>query len=218
MDRLVFRWLAAVCLSLCASIAIGATLIPNTENSDPAAVDRLEGAALIEALRGGGYVVYFRHTATDFSKADAAMKNYDDCASQRMLSAKGRQDAMRIGHSVRALKLAVGEVVASPYCRTMETARLAFKHVMPRSEIREGDGGDYPGLKQLLSTPVTAGTNRWMVGHGIPFRSVAGPPQFGEGEAVVIRPEQTHWTVVARIAPDDWAKLSAGRSARPVDR
>jgi hypothetical protein len=30
--------------------------------------------------------------------------------------------------------------------------------------------------------------NRWLIGHGNPFRSVAGAPHLPEGEAAVIRP------------------------------
>ena len=36
------------------------------------------GAALVAALRGGGYVLYLRHTSTDFSQNDARMTSYAD--------------------------------------------------------------------------------------------------------------------------------------------
>ena len=57
------------------------------------------------------------------------------------------------------------------------------------------------------AAPVPAGTNRWIVGHGTPFRAVAGPPHLAEGEAVVIKPGNTRWTVVARITVADWDAL-----------
>jgi hypothetical protein len=81
--------------------------------------------------------------------------------------------------------------------------------VTARNEIREAQAGDYAGLKRLLATPVAAGGNRWIVGHGTPFRAVAGPPHLAEGEAVVIRPGTTGWTVVARLTLADWQALSA---------
>jgi len=56
---------------------------------------------------------------------------------------------------------------------------------------------------------VAAGGNRWIVGHGTPFRAVAGPPHLAEGEAVVIRPDTTGWTVVARLTLADWQALAA---------
>jgi hypothetical protein len=90
----------------------------------------------------------------------------------------------------------------------MAHARLVLGNdVTPRHEIREAEGGDYPGLKQLLAAPVAPGSNRWIVGHGNPFRAIAGAPHLMEGEAAVIRPGGTQWTVVARLAVADWQAL-----------
>ena len=52
-----------------------------------------------------------------------------------------------------------------------------------------------------------AGTNRWMVGHGTPFRAVAGAPHLVEGEAAVLRPLGDSWIVLARLTVADWAAL-----------
>ena len=41
-----------------------------SERTARAVAPRLAGDALVRALRGGGYVVYFRHAATDFSMSD----------------------------------------------------------------------------------------------------------------------------------------------------
>ncbi len=195
-------------LLACATLTAHAQpTLANAVSSAPAADAALQGPALLDALRGGGYVVYFRHTATDFSRGDSAMTSYTDCDNQRLLSEQGRRDATAIGQRIRALQLPVGEALASPYCRTMDHARLMLTTVTPRNEIREAQGNGYAGLKQLLATPVPAGTNRWIVGHGTPFRAVAGPPHLSEGEAAVIRPGSTGWTVVARISVADWAGL-----------
>lgn len=202
------RFTLAPLLLTCAAITAQAqTTIADAESSAPTAGAALQGPALLKALRGGGYVVYFRHTATDFSRGDSAMKSYDDCANQRLLSPQGQSDATAIGQRIRALQLPVGEALASPFCRTMDHARLMLTTVTPRNEIREAQGNNYAGLKQLLATPVKAGSNRWIVGHGIPFRAVAGAPHLAEGEAAVIRPENTGWTVVARVAVADWQNL-----------
>lgn len=178
-------------------------------SSAPAPGAALQGAALLKALRSGGHVIYFRHTATDFSKRDDAMKSFDDCENQRLLSPQGRDDARRIGETIRALKLPAGEVIASPMCRTMDHARLTFGVATPAPAVslRERGEGDYPGLVKLLSAPVKPGTNRWLFGHGIPFRAVAGAPHLAEGEAVVMRPDGRGWTVVARLQVADWAAL-----------
>lgn len=187
--------------------------VASSESSAPSGPGALAPTAVADALRRGGYVVYFRHTATDFSKNDAASTGYRDCGNQRLLSKAGQSEAVAIGRRISALKLPVTEVLASPMCRTMDTATRLFGRATPQPEMREGEaggiggGGDYPGLKRLLAAPVAVGGNRWLVGHGSPFRAIAGAPHLAEGEAAVIRPEGTRWTVLARLLPTDWAAL-----------
>jgi hypothetical protein len=50
----------------------------------------LSSPALLTELRKGGYVIYFRHTSTDFSRDDANSKSDDDCDNQRPLTDRGR--------------------------------------------------------------------------------------------------------------------------------
>ena len=176
-------------------------------SSAPDPAHALAGAPLAQALRRGGLVIYFRHTATDMSRSDAGMTSLADCANQRPLSEEGRVAARRIGESIRALRAAAGEVQASPMCRTLETARLIFGQAQPNDAVRLGGDGGYPGLASLMAAPPAAGRNRWVVGHGIPFRALAGPPHLQEGEAAVLRPDGRSWTVVARILPGAWSSL-----------
>ena len=202
--------LAAVCLSVAprpAAAQVASAELASADSSAPEPSEALGSADIVRALRKGGYVVYFRHTSTDMSQNDSAMKGYEDCGNQRLLNAKGRDEARTIGRRVAALKLPTGEVLASPMCRTLETARLMFGSVKPQNDLREGTSGDYPGLKKMLAAPVAFGGNRWIVGHGIPFRAVAGAPHLAEGEAAVMLPEGTRWRVVARVLPDEWAGL-----------
>src|SRR4051812_30257389 len=79
---------------------------------------------LVERLRRGGYVLALRHAATDQSMADNT-RDLRDCSKQRNLSAAGRRQAQAIGRALRRLRIPVGTVLASPYCRTRATARLA---------------------------------------------------------------------------------------------
>ena len=71
-------------------------------------------------------MLVIRHTATDYSKLDEEPVDLADCRTQRNLSAQGRAEARAIGQGVRRLKARVGKVLASPFCRTRDTARLAF--------------------------------------------------------------------------------------------
>jgi hypothetical protein len=173
----------------------------------------LEGRVLGDALRSGGYVIYFRHTSTDFSQNDAAMTSYEDCARQRNLTEQGRVEARRIGEAIRRLGIPVGDVLASPYCRTVETARLIFGRATPAAAVRGGpasaDGDRYLDLKTLFSRGAPAGTNVAIASHGNPFQAVAGPPYLAEGEAAIVAPGGPNgFTVVGRVRKEDWGALS----------
>ncbi|MEO8102316.1 MAG: histidine phosphatase family protein [Betaproteobacteria bacterium] len=198
---------ALACLVALARSAPDDVTAPEPSSSaDP--VYALTGQPLVHALRGGGFTLYFRHTATDFSRLDGRMKDYRDCAHQRMLSDKGREEAREIGKAIAALRIPAGEVLASPYCRTTETATLMFGRAVGANEIREEAGNNYAALKRLLAKPAGArGTNRMIVGHGTPFRAIAGPPHLAEGEVAVLKPLGDRYLIVARITPGDWTTL-----------
>jgi hypothetical protein len=175
----------------------------------------LSGAALLQALKRGGYIIYFRHTSTDFGQNDEKMTGYEDCARQRNLTEGGRADARAIGAAVRGLGIPIGDVLASPFCRTRETAMLIFGRASVAPAVRGGpanaEGGRYAGLEALLATHVAGGVNLAITSHGNPFRAVAGGPYLAEGEAAVIEPRGSDgFRVVARIGPRDWNSLATG--------
>jgi hypothetical protein len=164
------------------------------------------GAELLNRLREGGYVLYLRHTSTDFSQNDSRMRSFEDCASQRNLTDRGRDEARAIGEHVKRLKIPIGEVLASPFCRTMETARLAFGKARATGDVRGGpvEAARYEALRKLLSSPVPKGTNRVIASHGNPFYALAGPPYLAEGEIAIVKPEGERFSVIARISLTDW--------------
>jgi len=163
-------------------------------------------ADLLSRLREGGYVLYLRHTSTDFSQNDSRMTSFKDCASQRNLTDRGRDEARTLGEHVKRLKIPVGEVLASPFCRTIETARLAFGKATATNDVRGGpvEAARYEPLRKLLSSPVPKGTNRVISSHGNPFVALAGPPYLAEGEIAVVRPEGERFSVIARIPLTGW--------------
>jgi phosphohistidine phosphatase SixA len=179
----------------------------------------LGGADLLAALRGGGYIVYFRHTDTDWSQNDRQMKGFDDCANQRNLAEKGRAHSRQIGEAIRALGIPIGAVLASPMCRTVETAVLAFGRADKAMAVveRRGAAGTperYAALRALLSEPVAAGANTMIVGHAYPYYSLVGGQYLEEGEADVVRPRGTDFEVVARIGLKQWRELAAVPAGR----
>src|SRR5262252_5186444 len=141
------RWSRAAILFLALLIGARAWAVENA----PA---QLHGAQLLTALREGGLIIYFRHTSTDFGQNDDQMTGFEDCARQRNLTDAGREEARRIGAELKRLNIPVGEVLASPFCRTMETARLIFGRAESSSDVRGGparpeDPQRYAALRKL---------------------------------------------------------------------
>ena len=199
-------WLrAALFALLCAAASLAAA--PDAQT--------LAGPPLLAALKAGGLVLYFRHASTDFGQNDEQMTGYENCARQRNLTDAGRAEARAIGAAIARLGVPVGEVLASPFCRTMETARLIFGRATATPAVRGGPSSAVPAdryadLRQLLSTAPPARTNVAIVSHGNPFRAVAGESYLAEGEAAVIRPlGEDKFRIVARIAKDGWDSLAA---------
>lgn len=214
-------------LLLCLLFAVHAAQAQNTAVPDGEAaqlppapartypVRELPPAQLLAELRRGGYVLYFRHTSTDFAQNDSKSRAFDDCTNQRNLTDQGRNEARAIGAAVRALKIPIGKAIASPLCRTMETARLAFNQAEASLDVRGGplpaaDPNRYAALKKLFATPQPRGANLVIASHGNPFYGVAGPPYLAEGEAAVVRGlGKEQFEIVARIRHDGWSALSA---------
>lgn len=172
----------------------------------------IAGPDLLAELRKGGYVIYFRHTSTDFSRDDSRSKSDDDCDNQRPLTDKGRKDARQIGATFRELNIPVEKVLASPRCRTMDTAMQAFGRAEKANDVRGGPASPenpdrYAGLRRLLSTPVAFGSNLVIASHGNPFYATAGAPYLAEGEAAVVRPLGKDFEVIARVRHDAWRAL-----------
>jgi histidine phosphatase superfamily protein (branch 1) len=175
--------------------------------------EELSGAGLVAELRKGGYVLYMRHTSTDFSTDDSKSSSFEDCANQRPLTDKGRSEARTVARHLERLGILVDKVYASPMCRTVETAMLAFGKAEKTPAARGGpvrsdDPKRYDGLRKLLATPPAPGTNNAIASHGNPFHAVFGPPYLAEGEIAVVRPGgKTGYEIAGRIRLGDWENL-----------
>ena len=204
--------LALTCAALPATPRSQETVPPPAAGRSAVPSTPMPGARLLTELRRGGYIIYFRHTSTDFSRDDARAKSDEDCSNQRPLTDRGRAEAREIGVALRELKIPVGKVLASPRCRTMETAMLAFGHAERSPDARAGpattgSADRYAPLRALLSAPVMPGANTVIASHGNPFYAVAGAPYLAEGEAAVVRPLGKDFEIVARVRHDAWRTL-----------
>lgn len=188
-------------------------LAPAAAVAQQAAAPPLAGADLLTALRAGGHILYFRHADTNHSQVDRGL-HLEDCTTQRNLTDRGRDHSRALGEAIRALGIPIGAVLASPLCRTMETATLAFGTALKSPAVREGgpltpgSPGRFPALRELLSTKVAPGANTVIVGHAYPYFTLVGGQYLSEGEADVVRPRGTDFEVLERLALKQWRDLA----------
>jgi hypothetical protein len=166
----------------------------------------LERAELVEALRGGGYVLYI-HAA----ESDTDIQNLENCSLQSHLSDQGQTDARTIGSSFLALGVPVGQVLHSGSCSSLDIAMLAFgqgEYWVDLSKVPAPLRGErISALRQILSTPPQPGTNNVFIGHGLDIYDVTGIT-FAEGEAAVYKPlGNPGYSFVARVLPKAWVEL-----------
>ena len=173
----------------------------------------LAGEALVEALREGGYVLYLRHAETTRGGADD-LATLGDCSRQRELSDAGRADATALGAALRALDVPVGDVVASPFCRTLETARLAFGQTETDDGLLalapDGAGKDRTEarLRRLLGRVPPEGSNTALVGH-VSNLGLVSAAESDEGGTVVFRPDgDGGFQLVGEVPPQGWQALA----------
>lgn len=77
------------------------------------------------ALKAPGSIVLFRHALAPGGGDPPGFKA-DDCSTQRNLSDEGVIQAKRIGQTLRKRGIKVQTVWHSAWCRTRDTAKLAF--------------------------------------------------------------------------------------------
>jgi phosphohistidine phosphatase SixA len=183
----------------------------------PAFQDKLSGAALVKALQQGGYIIYFRHAQTEKDYADQISAKMGDCSTQRMLSETGWQQAKSIGQGFRNLKIPVGEVYSSEYCRAWQTADLAFGRHQKTAALNFAPAEEYTeaqvkqmrdAVMPMLTRVPAAGANTVIVGHDDVFESATGIYPEPQGVAYILKPDgRGGFEILANITAEEWMNL-----------
>ncbi len=184
----------------------------------------LQESDLIDALRSGGYVIYFRHATTNPEQADTSDPRLGQCEGQRNLSPDGRRMASEIGVAFKALRIPVGKVVSSPFCRAVDTAVLAFgRHQVSEAlyfamVVSKTDREQQVlALRQMLATPAARGTNTVLVAHHINLKEAIGIWPKREGEAHVFRPRsEGGFDYVGEVSSEAWKRRAGVAAQRPT--
>lgn len=203
-DRRVRTWMVAVVGA--AALTVGGAAAAT--NADP---------ALARAMKRGGLVLVVRHAATNLSMPDQDRVVLSDCRTQRNLNAQGREDARTIGRGARRLRLRIENVLSSPFCRTRETARLAFGRFRISQALLNTIDARHDArwrrqirtARRLLGTKPAPGMLTVLVTHGSVVGDTTGQT-LEEGETLVFRPlGSSRFRLLGRILPAEWRTLGS---------
>ena len=173
------------------------------------------GTDLGAVIAKGGVVLVFRHAATNWATPDADPVDLTDCRTQRNLSKQGRVEARGIGRGVRRLEARVGTVLASPFCRTRDTARLAFgRYTVSRALLNTVSSihnaawrRQIKAARVLFGRVPATGKVTALVTHGSVITDVTDEV-VEEGEALVLRPRgRSRFTLLGRVLANEWRTL-----------
>ena len=165
---------------------------------------------IIRSLQTGGLTLLMRH-----ARSDAAINQREllrSCATQRNLTVAGREQARMIGRAIRALRIPIGQVRASPLCRTRDTARLAFGRArLDRMLVNTGILGTSAddtrrgrALRAVVRRPPQAGENTVLVTHTPNIAAASGEESVDEGEILVLG---RGGRIVGRVKAEEWPAL-----------
>lgn len=184
---------------------------------------------LIEALRKGGYALFLRHTTADLcqdveplGKADVTEKPgwWKSCdrncatATARQLGDRGIAEAKQLGADFARLKLPIGRVLSSEFCRNVQTAKLIAARrngkAVPIETLKDLTSFVYDeklrceNTAKLLAQPPAPGTNVLLVGQkGNDCTTIGG---IDSGETAVFKLDAAGALQrVANVKWSDWA-------------
>jgi phosphohistidine phosphatase SixA len=155
----------------------------------------------------GSEIVLFRH-ANAPGTGDPTGFVVGDCSTQRNLDEQGRVQARAIGAAFRSRGIRVGRVLSSQWCRTRETAELAFPGQVSLEPAfnsffgnRESEARQTAEAQRVLRGWAGPGV-LVVVTHQVNITALTGiAPRSGEG--IVLRREGGELVVLGRLqAPD----------------
>jgi phosphohistidine phosphatase SixA len=156
------------------------------------------------ALKQGGKAILLRHTHVDIREGVGHLAP-GNCAEEVNLSSRGVEQAKRIGEAFRVHGIAVGEVLTSPYCRCIDTGKLAFGRATPVQYLRPPGtvSEDQAKLNQERVVQEILKhrdlSNLVMITHDLNIADVVLEDTVRMGEFFVVQPKGTDFDVIGKI-------------------
>ncbi len=158
------------------------------------------------ALGQDGTVLLLRHALAP-GGGDPDHFQLGDCSTQRNLSEAGRQQAQRFGAHWRAQGWRLGALWASPWCRTLDTARWAFPDTPVQVQAMLGSFFQRREQEASQTAATRAALQRWqgpgvlvLVTHQVNITALTGVVP-AQGEGVVLRPSPAGLHTVGLLPP-----------------
>lgn len=176
--------------------------------------------SLLDLLKSGGYILYARHGEASVGE-DSPDLDFRYCYTQKNLSELGRMQAIYYGQILANLQVPINNpVLASPFCRTIETAQLAFGssyiqidpfwfqvyRLSDNLSITERQS-IIDSLQSRLEIIPPQGGNRVIIAHSFP--EGIGLGQIPDMGTVIVRPkgQGNGYEVVAKLSLTDLLNL-----------
>jgi len=193
------------------ALALLTLIIFSTATHATQAPTQASATSLINDLQSGGHIIYMRHAPTARDQKDKLDRDFDDCTTQRNLSAEGRDTAVAIGRTLVRLAIPIGDVYSSPYCRCKDTAQLAFKRFSVEPDLQFSMSKDKQEsqllgerLKAMMLKAPVGTDNTVFVGHTSNLREGLGVWPKPEGVWNVFKNTGTEIVYKGMIKPDEW--------------
>lgn len=168
----------------------------------------LQGPVLAEDGWGRvepGTIVLFRHALAP-GGGDPPGHTLDDCRTQRNLSEEGRAQARRIGAEFRQRRIEVGAVWSSQWCRTRDTADLAFPG-QRHDQTAFNSFFNEPALAAAATREALQRLSAWrglgvlvVITHQVNITALTEIVP-GSGEGIVVKTSPNGLQVLGRIKP-----------------
>lgn len=160
--------------------------------------------ALWQSVHKGGHVLFIRHALTTPGFGDPPGFELKRCATQRNLSAQGRAQAKRLGEALRERKVPIGEVLASPWCRCVETAQLAFGRAQTWTALSNLHARQQNAEQQVRAMRPRVAAHRGkanlvLVSHGSTAGALTGEHP-AMGEVLVLKPDGDGFRVAGKLS------------------
>jgi phosphohistidine phosphatase SixA len=177
--------------------------------------------AIVTGLKQGGYVIVFRHGASNKNQSDTAL-TFSDITKQRLLSDKGRKECKQVGESFRKLGIPLGKIYTSMFNRAVETGKLIGGRDEVTATLDVTDSGSLATteehdrrvqvLRTMAATMPAQGKNTLIVTQKPNIIDAFGKEwsEVKEGEALIFNIDPANKsTLVAHLQSSEWIAAAA---------